>query len=304
MKKWISVLLLCLLATVSAEEAKKTEGDSKAKDEKKSETEKKPVKKPVKKPEEDPKKEKPKKDKPKKEEDKKPPKINSELLPITWDCRIVTKDKHKLRCTYYQPRHIKAIDMSRAVILVHMLGGKPKDWKFLPTRLCESGMAVLVVQLRGHDSRLKETERWQTYERKEYNAMVEDIFAAKKWLKAQQKVNFKKFALVGAQLGANICLKAMETDKEFLACFCLSPGLNYRGIKIDPSLKKVKDRPLKFVAAKEDGYSIESLKKFKASGVTIELFEEDEDLFDIGTELLKSEKKLGGKIVTWLKKNF
>jgi esterase/lipase len=223
----------------------------------------------------------------------------------TWDPLIETSDGFKLRCTFYQP-HKEALNIdSKAVILVHMLGGKKTDWNNLPKKLSKAGFSVLILELRGHSHRVANHLSWKNYEKKQYENMVNDIKAGKKWLKNRRTVHVDKIALCGARFGSVLSLLAMKEDKELLAALCLSAGESYRGLKVDYALNGRNGRPVKLITAEEDIYASECLKKFKEEGkVETELLSKNDSRKDIGTDLLQSRKGLEDEIVTWFKKNF
>jgi len=228
-----------------------------------------------------------------------------ETLPKKWDPIIRTHDGHDLRCTYYQPATDTINIDAKAVILVHMLGGDKEDWNTLPEKLSKEGLAVLVLELRGHSKPINKRDHWKYYEKKEFASMVHDITAAKEWLKKRKKVHIEKFALCGARFGANLCLNAMKDDDELLAAYCLSPANSYRQLAVDYSLEGIKDRPLKLVCSSADLISAPSLEQFKKEAdVETEILKSTHATQNQGTELLRSHDDLEGKIVDWLKANF
>jgi dienelactone hydrolase len=221
-----------------------------------------------------------------------------------WDVLLTTKDNKKIRCSYWQPVSEKKVLDARAVILVHELGGRRSDWGQLPELLSQAGFAVLSLELRGHDLDIENRNHWSNFEKKEFNAMVWDLVAAQDWLKKQNKVHIRKIALLGARFGANLALKAMEQEKQVKLAICLSPGFSYRSVKVDPELKALKERPLWFIAAKEDRYSSSCLEVFKNAGANITILEADDGENDWGTDLLLSRKFLTKKIIRYLGEHF
>ena len=193
---------------------------------------------------------------------------------------------------------------ARAVILVHDFGGRPEDWGDLPAALSAEGLAVLVLELRGHGDTPEGQDHWTRFEKAEVAAMSADIEAGRVWLQQQKKVHVRKVAVVAARVSSVLALRAMKEDKDLLAAYLLSPGLSYRGVEIDAALEGLAPRPLFMTAAAEDKTSCEAMKAFEAAGAKTKVLEADGGTDDFGTALLASRPALGGEIIAWLKDNF
>ena len=61
------------------------------------------------------------------------------------DVTLQTDDGVKLHAVYNPVK-----GASRGVVLVHMAGRSAEDWAFIATKLNQSGVATLAVDLRGH----------------------------------------------------------------------------------------------------------------------------------------------------------
>lgn len=229
----------------------------------------------------------------------------NEVRSKVWDSMVPTTDGKNIRVTFHQPvgKDGAVIDAD-AVILVHELGGTKDDWGTLPKALSDAGFAVVAIQLRGHGDREKVRDHWTRFEREEFNAMVLDILATRKFLRKQKKVHIRNIGVVGARLGANLALRALKEEAGLKGCYALSPGLNYRGVKVPADLEGIKDRPLKFVVSAEDKYGHESCRAFAENGASVTVKEADKDDLDVGIELLRSHKDLSTDIVNWMKQAF
>jgi len=139
----------------------------------------------------------------------------------------------------------------RAVILVHMLGREKNDWKPLMKRFYGNGCAVLAFDLRGHGASVRAdgvARPWRKFKRRDWAAAEKDILAARDWLlKNKETVDPDRIALVGASIGANLCLRALGRDEKLRGAVLLSPGLDYRGVTTEDALERV--RPGQRVAA-------------------------------------------------------
>ncbi len=114
--------------------------------------------------------------------------------------------------------------LSRAVLLVHMLGRRKEDWISLATRLRQAGYGVLAIDLR-------EQGRTGAPE------LLADLRAGFDFLRAEKKVDAARIGLVGASIGANAALNLAAQEPLVRLTALLSPGLNYRGVTTEPALR-------------------------------------------------------------------
>lgn len=139
---------------------------------------------------------------------------------------------------------------SPAVILVHMYTRNRRDWEPVATRLAADGIAVLTFDLRGHgESTPAPTEAGAAPA-----AMVKDVEAARQFLLTRADVAHDRIGLAGASLGANLSLVEASTDPAIRSIVLLSPTMDYRGVRIEPSARKF-TRPMLLVASHEDAFS-------------------------------------------------
>ena len=87
--------------------------------------------------------------------------------------------------------------------------------------------------------------------------MVLDVKAAKDFLSAK---GFSEIYLIGASIGANTVLNYAVTDNTIKKLVLLSPGLTYRGVSAEESIRNYKNKIL-IVASEEDSYSFTSSEK-------------------------------------------
>lgn len=157
---------------------------------------------------------------------------------------------------------------SKPVILLHMLSRDRKSWTDFPNQLKEKGYSVLVIDLRGHGKSNNldgKIINFKSFSESDFNNMVLDVAAARKFLQEQENISKSKLAIIGASIGANVALNyAAESTVD--AVVLLSPGLDYRGVDTSQSIKKFKNSLL-IVASEEDEYSADSSKTLFNSSV-------------------------------------
>jgi len=162
--------------------------------------------------------------------------------------RFQTSDGIIIAADYY------ARDSKKGVVLLHMLGRSKSDWRDFAASLNSRGFTVLAIDLRGHGESTRAFDgralAWSDFNENDFNNMVLDVAAAKKFL-AQQGID--SIAFVGASIGANVALNAAAQDSSVRAVALLSPGLNYRGVETrDAMLVYAKSKRPAFIAASED----------------------------------------------------
>lgn len=197
---------------------------------------------------------------------------------------IPSSDGLEIQADYY------ASESGKAVLLLHMLNGRRRDWASLIPYLTEQGYAVLAVDLRGHGD---------TGGRQDWALAEEDVQVAVAWLREQGS---DQVAIIGASIGSNLALRGMANDENVVTAIALSPGLDYRGVTTDDAIETIDRRPVLFVAERLDSYSSTSV---------IELFNNAKGKVQVhlgtgsahGTAMLGDEM-LEELITLWLVENF
>jgi len=124
-----------------------------------------------------------------------------------------------------------------------MLGRDRNDWNSFVSTLTNStnGYAALAIDLRGHGESVNQNGKaisFQSFTPDDFNKMMLDIKAAKKFLVTQKGINPNNIAIVGASIGANVALKYAAMDPSIKAVVALSPGLDYKGVTTSDTIKK------------------------------------------------------------------
>jgi len=167
------------------------------------------------------------------------------------EIKLTTEDKVNIYGTFFPA------ESKKGVILLHMLGWTRQTWKGFTPILQQQNYNVLIIDLRGHGQSTEENMNYKEFSGKEFNAMVKDVKAAKVFL--QTKGN-EEIHVIGASIGANLALNYAAGDEDIKSIILLSPGLNYKEIKTEETIKKY-TRPLLLVASEEDEYSAASAKQ-------------------------------------------
>jgi len=149
-----------------------------------------------------------------------------------------TEDGVTIAATWYEPP-----SRGPAVILVHMLQRSRRDFEALAVRLSSEGIGALAIDLRGHG------ESQGSYG-ESFAPMVADIKAARRFLATRSDVS-GRIGMLGASLGANLVAMAAGDDPSVVSVALLSPSLEYRGLRIDPAMRKIGSRPVLMVDSSE-----------------------------------------------------
>src|SRR6266496_4725493 len=107
--------------------------------------------------------------------------------------------------TYYSPSSSNKNTSTDAIILLHMLGRDRNDWNPFASTLSNStnGYAALAIDLRGHGESVNQNGKaisFQSFTPDDFNKMMLDIKAAKKFLVTQKGINPNNIAIVGASI--------------------------------------------------------------------------------------------------------
>lgn len=145
-----------------------------------------------------------------------------------------------------------------AVILLHMLNRTRSDWEEFATVLAREGYAVLSIDLRGHGDSTKGVGSWRVFSLADFQAMTQDVAAARDFLKQASEADTDRLAVIGASIGANVALVYGGQEPEVKSLVLLSPGLDYRGVATAEAMKAYGKRSVLLVASREDDYSAES----------------------------------------------
>jgi dienelactone hydrolase len=205
-----------------------------------------------------------------------------------------TEDGATLAAIWYEPSARPA----PAVILVHMLDRSRRDWDSFAHRLAGDGIGALAIDLRGHG----DSQRYSipdTNAENGYAAMVLDVKAARRYLAGRSDVQQSHVGVAGASLGANLAVLA-AADGSLTSLALLSPSLDYRGLRIEPVIKKIRS-PILLVAGNDDAYAARSVRELeKAGGGERQVLTLDHA--GHGTAMLSRDENLARTLVDWFRR--
>lgn len=173
---------------------------------------------------------------------------------------FITPDKDQIRIVYdlFLPQN----KSKNGIILLHMLGQHRGDWKLLAQDLASKGFGVMALDFRGHgDSIFKKNEKplfYRDFTNSDYALLKEDVHGA---VQEMARQGFDSIALVGASIGANVVASFAAGDSSVKALVLLSPGADYRGIRLDTFAKELKV-PILLISSEEDIYSFKASSNF------------------------------------------
>lgn len=138
-----------------------------------------------------------------------------------------------------------------AVVLVPMLGRTKDDWEAVAERLADANITALAIDLPSTTpSDPAELAAWH---------LVVD--AAVAYLAVRPgDVNASAIGVAGASLGANLAVVAAAANPAIRSLALVSPSLDYRGVRIEPSLVKYGARPALLIGSLHDPYAARSIR--------------------------------------------
>ena len=108
--------------------------------------------------------------------------------------------------------------------------------------------------------------------------------------------------IAGASVGGSFALLAAVDLPVVRSLALLSPSLDYRGVRIDPTLvRRYGARPILFVASSDDPYALRSLRELAADTSGIR----EQRLASVaahGTVLLNADPDLASALVDWFRR--
>jgi len=192
------------------------------------------------------------------------------------EIEIRTQDGIVLRGTYRKAEG----DGNRAALLLHMLGKSRQDYAPLETRLLEKGISTFAIDFRGHGDSTKKTSgeeiNYREFDDRNWPDIVKDISPALSFLEAHGHKR-QDTILIGASIGANAAVVAASRELQIRGVVLLSPGMNYRGVRIEDAVTAWDKRPMLVMATDGDSYAASSAQKIrdllsKNTNVKVELY--------------------------------
>ncbi len=215
---------------------------------------------------------------------------------------MITKDGIILQGVYKPPE----FPNDYVFVLLHGLGSSKEEWNEFSDKLSSVGFGYLRYDARGHGESIKDKKEnlidFRFFSYNDWNKMVDDLETVVKFLK-KKGVSDEKIGLIGASLGANVCLNYAVRNYKIPLCILLSVGIQYQSVSIKEAIKKFGNRRLLLAVSPGDRYAYESnkiiFKIAKSLGTDVEFIEGVGSLH--GVEMFK--KGIDSKIIEWLRRN-
>jgi alpha-beta hydrolase superfamily lysophospholipase len=204
------------------------------------------------------------------------------------------EDGVTLAATWYEPSSRPA----PAVILVHMLQRSRRDWDNFAHRLAGEGIGALAIDLRGHGDSPRSLLPDPNAENA-YAPLVLDIKAARRYLAGRYDVQPGHIGVAGASIGANLAALAADADASFASVALLSPSLDYRGLRIEAVVKKLRS-PILLVAGSDDAYAARTVRELQKGGGERQALVLDHA--GHGTAMLSRDENLARTLVDWFRR--
>jgi dienelactone hydrolase len=192
------------------------------------------------------------------------------------------EDGATLAGAYYEPVRRPA----PGIILLHMLRRSHADWDVAASQLADAGYAVLALDYRASD---------------DLAAYAIDVKAAKAFLRERPEVSAASIGIAGASIGANLAVLDAADDPGVKSIALLSPGLDYKGLRIEAAMKKFGSRPALLAGSTKDPYAARSIRHLTTIGPGLREVRLT-DAVAHGTVLLTRDPDLIPALVDWFKR--
>lgn len=116
---------------------------------------------------------------------------------------LFTDDKMKIAATLWLP---DGTDHRPAVVLIHQGGSSREEWGAMPAELVKQGYVVLAYDVRGHGGSTKVENIYPLFN--DPNLAPKDLWTVLDYLRAHERVDSKRLAVVGSSIGGNLACVA------------------------------------------------------------------------------------------------
>ncbi|MEK7062337.1 MAG: alpha/beta fold hydrolase [Patescibacteria group bacterium] len=205
--------------------------------------------------------------------------------------------------------HLYAIEKPIGwLVLSHMMPATKESYKNLAIKAQNNGYESVAIDLRGHGESDDGPEGFLDFSDLKHQKSILDLKAAVDYLINNKKATPEKISFIGASIGANLSLQFIAENQNFKTAILLSPGLNYRGLKTESLIKKLRiGQKVLFISAKDDVRSggnnnaEENRLLFEAAPSKINKQIEIYETGGHGTDILKNQPELYNLIIEFIK---
>jgi dienelactone hydrolase len=174
---------------------------------------------------------------------------------------IKTKDSLTLRAVYFEPR--KSRQLAPGAILVHDSGDRGDALFELAGRMCKTGFAVIVLDLRGHGRSATKGMDWRKLSEDEQRAAwalaVRDLEAASGWLRDRKEVHATNLTVAGHRAGCALAARYSLRDENVRSIVLVEPTAQDLGIDLAGDLTELGGLPTYIVSRKDAAKSTEAM---------------------------------------------
>ena len=180
---------------------------------------------------------------------------------------------------------------SPAVVLVPMLGRGRDDWQAVGDRLADANITALAIDLPGLGvpGNQQSLAAWHA-----------DVVAAVTFLASRPDVRPSSIGVAGASVGASLAALAGAADARIRALALVSPSLDYRGVRIESTMKQFA-RPALLVASLGDPYAARSARELARESAGLREMHWS-DVTAHGTMLLSRDPDAAAALVEWFRR--
>ena len=154
-------------------------------------------------------------------------------------------------------------DILAGAVLLHMMPSTRESFRGFQDMLSQCGVASIAIDLRGHgESTLQKGVEidYQNFSDAQHQQSIADVIAAAEYLKQYANLQSNQLCVVGASIGANLALAYQVANPAVSLGVLLSPGMDYRGVMIQPLLSRLhNEQRLVLASSRGDAYSYEAI---------------------------------------------
>jgi pimeloyl-ACP methyl ester carboxylesterase len=189
------------------------------------------------------------------------------------DVTLTTRDGVRLAATDWAGSAAN----ERCVVLVHQLSSSREEWTTLVRRL-RGSYEILSLDLRGHGESTRGPRgelAWKSFGGRDWEDAVLDLDAAARWL-GERGFRTSDCVWIGSSIGASLVLRFAGERVDARGLVLLSPGLDYRGLRIAEAAERYPGPALVITSAQDAGANAVALLD-KTWGDRLELLQLDGD---------------------------
>jgi len=231
---------------------------------------------------------------------------NAFAATVKKEVEVITPDNFIMKATVCYPK-TKEVEKFPAVVLLHSFGYNSNRWATIKDKLTDAGYAWIAIDLRGHGKSTQNTEfkriSWLNLKQKAFLKYPTDVASVIKEVESEfKKVSFRKWAIIGGDIGANTgVLAAQQLPQKPDAIVLVSPNTSFKGLYIPVAITELGNASILCVASNNDSGALQSeqtLRKFaQANFETLNV-----DKNGSGMMLLNQNPELEDMIIKWLDK--